>query len=666
MKKTQLSIVLATVLGLNACTTNNNNTETNSETSTVTETGTGTEVEIEIPNNPVNIKLNTIDEIIAGMTLEEKIGQMVQGEVRYIAVGDIEKYHLGSVLNGGGIPFPFVLEDFQLEDWLFYADRYYNESISKSNGRMGIPTMWGTDAVHGHSNAVGATVFPHNIGLGAANNPELMERIGEITAKEVRVTGVDWTFAPTLAVVRDDHWGRTYESFSEDPSIVANLADDIVIGLQGNKNDPDNFLNENRIIATAKHFVGDGGTLNGNDRDENFDSLEDLLAIHGAGYPVSIDAGVQTVMVSYSSALGEKMHGNKYLLTDVLRDEMGFEGFVIGDWEGHAEVIGCDLSSCPQAINAGIDMFMVPTAWKDFIAGTIEDVNEGEVSIDRINEAVKRILTVKKNMGLFDQVQPSERALSGQAKFLGSQEHRDVARQAVRESLVLLKNENNILPLSRNQNVLVAGRSADSMQNQHGGWTLTWQGNNYWDGHDNSEYVGATTIYSGIKQAVESSGGSASFSEYAAYDASNKPDVVIYVFGEYPYAEFFGDRDEEGVYYGQDGTTLEYDTMYKFDRDIIKSLEYEGIPVVGIFVSGRPMIINEEIENSEAFVAAWLPGSEGSGVAEVLFKNDADEINYNFKGKLSYSWPKSVLDDTPNVGDVNYDPLYEFGYGLTY
>ncbi|MCJ8313334.1 MAG: hypothetical protein HRU38_12820 [Saccharospirillaceae bacterium] len=476
MNYPHLSVILVAALGLNACDKNDGTTETKSETQTQSETETNsetqtesetetnsetqtesetetnsetqteTDIDIVIPNIPIDINLNSIDEIIAAMTLEEKIGQMVQGEVRSIAVGDIKKYHLGSVLNGGGIPFPNIEGPFTTDDWLAYADLYYNESISKTNGRMGIPTMWGTDAVHGHSNAIGATVFPHNIGLGAANNPELMQKIGEITAKEVRVTGIDWTFAPTLAVVRDDHWGRTYESYSEDPSIVANLTDDIIKGLQGDLTDSANFLNDEHIIATAKHFIGDGGTINGNDRDENFDTLEDLLNIHGAGYPVAIDAGVQTVMVSYSSALGEKMHGNKYLLTDVLRGEMGFEGFVIGDWDGHAEVIGCEKSYCPQAINAGIDMFMIPNDWKEFIKDTIDNVNEGLVSETRINEAVKRILTVKKNMGLFDAVQPSDRTLAGQSELLGTQDHRDVARQAVRESLVLLKNNNDISP----------------------------------------------------------------------------------------------------------------------------------------------------------------------------------------------------------------------------
>ncbi|BCE03562.1 glycoside hydrolase family 3 protein [Marinicellulosiphila megalodicopiae] len=645
MSLTKGMIALAVVTTMSACSDDSNN---DSETMT----------EDLVDNSMVDISVTTIDDIVSLMTLEEKVGQMVQAEIRYIEEGDIEKYHLGSVLNGGGIP--FVVEEFTVGNWLYYANQYFNESISDANGRIGIPIMWGTDAVHGHSNAIGATVFPHNIGLGAANNPELMQKIGEITAQEVRVTGVDWTFAPTLAVTRDDKWGRTYESYSEDPSIVANLADDIVRGLQGDVTDSDEFLNSNHIIATAKHFIGDGGTVNGDDRAENKSTLEELLAIHGAGYPVAIDAGVQTVMVSYSSALGEKMHGNKYLLTDVLRGDMGFEGFVIGDWDGHAEVENCIRESCPQAVNAGIDMFMVPWAWKDFITNTIAEVKAGEISEDRINDAVKRILTVKKNMGLFDQVQPSDRALAGQSTLLGSQESRDVARQAVRESLVLLKNDNHLLPLSRNQKVLVAGLSADNMANQHGGWTLSWQGT----GFDNDAYVGATSILEGIQNTVSAE--NITFSEVGEFDEMNKPDVVVYVFGETPYAEFFGDRDIEAVTdYEQDGVTLEYQAATKKDLLAIQQFKEAGIPVVGIFVSGRPRVITDEIAQSDAFVAAWLPGSEGDGIAEVLFKNDADEINYDFKGKLSFSWPESI-GDAFNFGDPSYSPLYDFGYGLTY
>ena len=601
--------------------------------------------------------------LIKIMTLEEKVGQMTQADISNISAFQVEKYHLGSVLNGGGSK-PFGNKRASVSDWLKEADSYYNASISKKGGRVGIPIIWGTDAVHGHNNVIGATIFPHNIGLGAANNPQLMFKIGEITALEVRITGQDWTFAPTLAVTRNDRWGRTYESYSESPEIVVNLAGDIINGIQGSNDFKKNTLADKNIIATAKHFVGDGGTLNGDDQGDNPSTMQQLREIHIPGYLPAIDANVQTVMASYSKALGEKMHGNKMLLTDVLRDELGFDGFVIGDWDGHAQVEGCTTVSCPQAINAGIDMMMVPNDWQGFIEGTIEDVNNGAISIDRINEAVTRILTVKMRMGMFEQTKPSLRPFANNTDLLGSKAHRDVARQAVRESLVLLKNENNILPLDRKLNVLVTGSSADSLQNQTGGWSIDWQGT----GNSNKDFPNGSTIFDGIKNLVESSGGSAIYNRMGSIKKDTLlPDVAIFVFGETPYAEMFGDRDESGMRQGkQDGKTMLYQEKLKRDLKAIQRLKKKGIRVIGIFVSGRPMVINEELAQLEAFVAAWLPGTEGDGIAEVLFKNTEGEVNFDFKGKLAFSWPKNPLDAALNVGDAMYDPLYPFGFGLTY
>ena len=604
-----------------------------------------------------------VQALVKSMTLEEKVGQMTQADIPNISAFQVEKYHLGSVLNGGGSK-PYGNKRASITDWLEVADEYYEASISTKEGRAAIPIIWGTDAVHGHNNVIGATIFPHNIGLGAANNPELMFKIGEISALEVRITGQDWTFAPTLAVARNDRWGRTYESYSESPDIVANLADDIINGIQGINNFEKNTLAPKNIIATAKHFIGDGGTLNGDDQGDNQSTMQQLRDIHMPGYLPAIDANVQTVMASYSKALGEKMHGNKSLLTDVLRGELGFDGFVIGDWDGHAQVEGCSTVSCPQAINAGIDMMMVPNDWKGFIEGTIKDVNDGKISMSRIDEAVTRILTVKMRMGMFEQTKPSLRPFANKVELLGSQQHRDVARQAVRESLVLLKNENNILPLDRKLNVLVTGPSADSLQNQTGGWSIDWQGN----GNSNKDFPNGSTIFDGIKSVVESSGGSATYNRMGLIKkGADLPDVAIFVFGEKPYAEMFGDRDESGMRQGkQDGETMMYQEKLKRDLKAIQRLKKKGIRVIGIFVSGRPMVVNDELTQLDAFVAAWLPGTEGNGIAEVIFKNNEGRVNYDFKGKLSFSWPKNPLDAELNIGDEIYDPLYPFGFGLTY
>ncbi|WP_286890306.1 glycoside hydrolase family 3 N-terminal domain-containing protein [Pseudoalteromonas sp. ESRF-bin5] len=581
------------------------------------------------------------------MTLEQKVAQMIQPEIRDITVEDMRKYGFGSYLNGGGA-FPNGDKHATPQDWVALAEKMYQASVDDSIDGSKIPTMWGTDAVHGHNNVIGATLFPHNIGLGAANNPELIEQIAAVTAVEVMATGIDWVFAPTVAVVRDDRWGRTYEGYSEDPAIVREYSAAIVNGLQG-KADED-FLSDKRVISTVKHFLGDGGTVDGDDQGNNIDSEQSLFDIHAQGYVGGLSAGSQSVMASFNSWNGVKNHGNKYLLTDVLKTRMGFDGFVVGDWNGHGQIKGCTNDSCPQAINAGLDIFMVPTgAWKPLYENTIAQVKSGEISMARIDDAVARVLRVKLRAGLFDKPSPANRLYSGKTELIGAQDHREVARQAVRESLVLLKNKNDLLPLSPNQHVLITGDGADNIGKQSGGWSITWQGTN----NKNADFPGATSIYKGLEEQVTAAGGKVTLSDDGSFD--QRPDVAVVVFGEEPYAEGHGDRDN-----------LEFERGNKKSLALLKSLKAQGINVVSVFISGRPMWVNSELNASDAFVAAWLPGTEGGGVADVLLKAADGSVNHDFKGKLSFSWPKTAVQTTVNKGDKDYSPLLPYGFGLTY
>jgi beta-glucosidase len=476
-----------------------------------------------------------------------------------------------------------------------------------------------------------------------------VRRIGEITAQEMVVTGFDWDFSPTLAVVRDDRWGRTYEGFSEDPSITRLYAGKIVEGLQGVPGTK-SFLGAGHVIATAKHFVGDGGTSGGKDQGDNLSSPTQLRDIAGAGYPPAIEAGVQAVMASFSLVRGEKVHGDKELLTGALKQDMHFDGLVVGDWNAHGQVPGCTNTDCPASINAGLDMYMAPDSWKGLYASTLAEAKSGRIAMARLDDAVRRILRVKFRAHMFDKGAPSARPYAGQFALLGSPEHRAVAREAVRKSLVLLKNSRQLLPLSPKANVLVAGDGADNIAKQSGGWTITWQGT----GLTNADFPHAQSIWSGINQAVTAAGGKATLYVSGAYSA--KPDVAIVVFGEEPYAEFVGDRPH----------SLEFSPADKNDLELLRKLRAAGIPTVSVFLSGRPMWVNPELNASDAFVAAFLPGGEGGGVADVLFRKPDGSINYDFHGKLSYSWPKHA-DQTPlNVGDKGYDPLFAFGYGLRY
>lgn len=589
-----------------------------------------------------------IDELLAQMTVEEKVGQMIQPEIKQVTPEDVKKYHLGSVLNGGGTT-PHNNKYAKLSDWVELADSYYHASIDKSDGRTGIPIMWGTDAVHGLGNVIGATLFPHNIALGATHNPELLRQIGAVTAREMATTGVDWNFSPTVAVARDDRWGRAYEAWSEDPEVVAAYAAPMVEGLQG-VGGSDDFLSEHHVIATTKHYIGDGGTLNGIDRGETQGDERVLRDIHGPGYFSAIEAGVQVVMASFTSWQGTRMHGHKYLLTDVLKGQMGFDGLVVGDWSGHGFIPGCTALNCPDTINAGLDIYMAPEPeWKELFHNTVEQVNTGVIPMERVDDAVRRILRVKMRAGLFEKGAPSSRALAGRADILGAPEHREVARQAVRESLVMLKNKNGILPLSRNINVLVAGDGADNIGKQAGGWSISWQGT----GNSNADFPGATSIFAGIDAVVSAAGGSAVLSEDGSF--TTKPDVAIVVFGEDPYAEMQGDIPD-----------LLYKPRDPSDWELLKKLRAQDIPVVSLFITGRPLWVNREINASDAFVVIWQPGTEGQGVADVIFKNDAGEINHDMKGRLTFSWPKHPDQFLLNRGDENYDPLFAYGFGLSY
>lgn len=586
-----------------------------------------------------------VEAILRGMSLDQKIAQIIQPDTGSFTVADMAQYRFGSYLSGGSSG-PGNNERALPERWLALADANWDAAMMPRNdGRRPIPTMWAIDALHGHNNIVGATLFPHNIGLGATRDPALIRAIGAATATEIAVTGIDWTFAPTLAVVRDARWGRTYESYSENPDVVAAMAGAMVEGLQGTPGAP-GFLGPDKVIATAKHFVGDGGT-GGKDQGDTVATDAELKQVHAVGYRPAIASQVAAVMASFSSVNGEKIHGSKRLLTGYLRGDLGFKGLVVGDWNGHGQVPGCSVGSCAASFNAGLDIFMAPDSWKPLIAATTAQVKSGAISMARLDEAVRRILRIKVAAGLFDKGKPSSRPLAGKFDLLASPEHRALARRAVRESLVLLKNNGNLLPLKPGQRVLVTGDGADSIAMQSGGWTISWQG-----GGDltNADFPHAESIYHGIADSVKAAGGTAQLSADGSFAA--KPDVAIVVFGERPYAEFVGDLD-----------TLEYHDDFKSYR-LMQGLRAAGVPVVAVFLSGRPLWVNPELNVADAFVAAFLPGSEGGGVADMLFRKSDGSVAHEFRGKLSFTWPNGPTP--PRIGVANDSgTLFPFGYGLT-
>ncbi|MEW4449454.1 glycoside hydrolase family 3 N-terminal domain-containing protein [Qipengyuania sp. JC766] len=579
-----------------------------------------------------------IADLLSRMTLEEKIGQLVQADLCCVTPEDVKTYNLGSILVGGNSG-PNGNDLAPAPEWLAAADDFYDNSVDTSDGGVGIPIVWGTDAVHGHSNIIGATIFPHNIGLGAARDPALIERIGAATAKEIRVTGQEWTFAPTVAVPQDFRWGRAYEGYSSDPELVASYVGAMVRGLQGPPSN-DDLLSGPYVIASTKHFLADGGTDNGVDQGDSSISEEELRDIHGLPYGPAIAEGVSTVMISFSSWQGKKMTGNKSLVTGVLKDRMDFGGFVVSDWNAHGQVAGCTNESCPQALMAGIDMYMAPDTWKPIYNDLLQRARAGTIPMARIDDAVTKILEVKARLGLFDAGKPSTRPLAGDYELLGAPEHRAIARESVRKSLVLLKNS-GILPLAPGGRLLVAGEGADDIARQSGGWTLSWQGT----GVDNSHFPGATSIFTGLRDAVQAAGGSAQLSPDGSFD--ERPDAAIVVFGEKPYAEFQGDR-----------ATLALDAELTGPYETMRKLKAQGIPVVALMVTGRPLYVNPALNAADAFVVAWLPGSEGGGIADVIVAGPDGGARHDFVGKLPAAWPRTA--------DMDDGALFDYGYGLSY
>ncbi len=597
----------------------------------------------------IDRKLETrIDRILADMTLRQKIGQMTQAEIKSITPEEVRTYYIGSVLNGGG-SWPGKDKHADVSAWVALADAYYAASMS-TDMTVKVPIMWGTDAVHGHSNVYRATIFPHNIGLGAAHDPALIREIAAATAKAVRASGIDWVFAPAVPAVQDARWGRTYESYSNDPALVRSYAGAYVQGLQ-------HQFGAGSAIASVKHFLGDGGTQNGTDQGLTIASQRDLVRTHAQGYYGAIGAGAQTVMVSYNSWQDAetgidhgKMHGNRMLLTDALKNRVGFDGFLISDWNAIGQVTGCTNASCPQSINAGVDMIMVPDEWKAFIDNTTQQVEAGQIPMSRIDDAVRRILRVKLRAGMFDGIAPSAHAGAGQ---LADVQHRELARRAVRESLVLLKNQRSALPIRRGMRVLVVGKTANSVPNQSGGWSLTWQG----DETTNVDYPDADTLLAGIEAAAGKD--NVVFVEKPEQVDPASYDVAIAVIGETPYAETKGDLAPP--------KTLTHTQRYPEDLAALQALSAAGKPVVTVFVSGRPVYANDLLNLSDAFVAAWLPGTEGKGVADVLFADAKGRAAYDFRGRLSFPWPGAPCASSFSATALAAQPpLFAAGYGSSY
>ncbi len=584
--------------------------------------------------NPTMTINQRVKNLLSQMTLEEKIGQMTQVDRQFLkSESNISKYYLGSLLSGGGS----TPKQNTPSAWANMVDSYQKIALST---KLGIPIIYGIDAVHGHNNVYGATIFPHNIGLGCTRNPDLIKAVNHATALEIAATGIDWTFAPCLAVIRDERWGRTYEGFGETATLVEEFADAAITGFQS-----ENLTNPKNVLACAKHFIGDGGTQWGSGKNKMLDrgdtkvTEKELREIHLPGYLAAIDAGVGSIMASFNQWNGEYCHGSKYLLTNLLKEELGFEGFVVSDWEGIDQIPGDYKSDIITSINAGIDMVMVPGAavwggqkYQDFIKLCIEAVNEELIPESRINDAVSRILRIKFKLGLFEHPYSDSSLLA----HIGSDKHRKLARKAVRQSMVLLKND-GILPLSKNiGHIHVSGKNADNLGNQCGGWTISWQGKG-------GPITIGTTIFEAIEKTVSSNTIVTYSEDGTGADGAN---VGIVVIGEKPYAEWEGDTH-----------SLELDEE---DLITINRFREKGIKVVVILVSGRPMILEGELENWNGLIAAWLPGSEGEGVADVIFGN------YNPTGKLSVSWLRNMEQIPINFGDENYDPLFEFGFGLNY
>jgi len=570
------------------------------------------------------------EELLEAMTLGEKVGQMTQVDLKAIRdKADIARYALGSMLSGGDSD----PDDITAQGWARAHDELQSWALKS---RLKIPLIYGIDAVHGHNNVDGAVVFPHNVGLGAMRDPGLVEKAARITALELAGTGIRWAFAPCLAVARDERWGRTYESFGENPELALVMGAAAVRGLQG-----PTLAETTSVLACAKHFVGDGGTTRGVDQGNTECDLATLRKIHLPGYLSAIKAGVGSVMASYSSWNGKKMHGNPYLLTDLLKKELGFHGFVVSDWAAIDQLSRDYKTAIEAAINAGIDMVMIPFGpgqnnnYVEYITLLEDLVNEGKVPQSRIDDAVRRILLVKSRMHLFDHPF-SEAALTS---AVGSAEHRQVARECVRKSLVLLKNEKSTLPLSKQvRRLVLAGQAADDLGIQCGGWTIAWQGKT------GQVMRGGTTILAAVRQAV---GPNTAVTHSADGSNTAGADAVIVVVGERPYAEMRGDRKDL--------------SLPQSDLAVLKKAKEAGVPVVTIVFSGRPVLLGPVLESSDAVIAAWLPGTEGQGIADVLL-GDVKPT-----GKLPHTWPRSMDQIPCNVEDDSAkDTLFPYGFGLTY
>lgn len=591
--------------------------------------------------------------MLARMTLAQKIGQMTQADRMTCTPEDVYRYALGSVLSSAGS----TPDNNSPSGWLEMCEAFWEASMLPRGPHPRIPVMYGLDAIHGHSGVHGATIFPHNIGMGCSFEPAAVKKRAEITRREVLATGVDWVFGPNLAVARDKHWGRTYESFSEVTEIVSNFTAPAIKALQ-------NDFNMASVIACAKHWVGDGGTQSGIDQGNTQLPFEELMRVHVPPYVEALKAGVMTIMVSFSSWNGTKCHASEFLLTELLKKQMGFNGFVVSDMQGIDFVSDDFYIAVERSVNAGIDMFMVPENWRAFIDHLTTHVEMGTVPISRVNDAVRRILSVKVASGLVDKPSPKNRMWSDHASF-GSKEHRDVAREAVRKSMVLLKNENHVLPLNKHSRVLVCGKNAHNIGHQCGGFTITWQGES---GNDS---VKGTSIWQGI-QLANNNARLVQESKLATIP-HGEFDVAVAVIGEKPYAEGMGDirsKHKDIVQLSSEiqgsvnlmspkGDTLELADLYPEDLVMLDQLKRLGIPIVTVIVSGRPMMTNKEMALSDAFVAAWLPGSEGDGIADVLFGD------YDFSGRLAFSWPKQPRPAL-NFDEDGYEPLFPVGYGLNY
>jgi len=612
-------------------------TTTTSDSTTTTTTKTPFKTDVSVVNyegsycDDIVVDALYIETLLDSLTLSEKVGQMLQAERNGLSAADAAQYNLGSILSGGGSA-PATNTP---GEW-YQMYKYYQNGMKTSSS--GIPVIYGVDAVHGHNNVMNATMFPHNIGLGAANDPELMTKIGLITAREVSVTGITYTFAPTIAVVQNIGWGRTYESFSENADRVSELSSAYIDGLQSYC-----------VGASAKHFVADGGTLDGHDQGNAVLTEAEIRAIHLKPYISAIEQGVYTVMVSYSSINGAKMHGSHYWVTDVLKEELGFNGYVISDYDAIKQLPGDYYTQIVTAVNAGVDMLMEPWSWRDTISNLILAVNNGDITMKRIDDAVRRILTIKYKMGLFsdefyDEITGEYYHLDYETGF-ATAENKAVAREAVRKSLVLLKNDNNALPLSKNDDIAVIGRGANNIGLQMGGWTISWQGS------DDSRLTRGTTIIGGMRQAVLQGTGT-------IYTDIDDADTVVVVLSEKPYAEYNGDTLNPSL----TGTTA--DSLNQAALDQAMLAKSAGKKVVGLLLSGRPMLINSYLQYFDAFVACWLPGSEaGLGISDVIFGD------YNFSGKLPVTWPKYASGLGINSNSVIYDAtkvLFPYGYGLTY